>query len=109
ADWRTQASALSALIADVPADGADRSLAAALTSPSVVVPDGGEARREVRLSVTATEPAGRRLAVRLEAEAPAGWSLDLPRTVQLELPAEDRAVAVAELAVPVIIPADATD
>jgi predicted alpha-1,6-mannanase (GH76 family) len=109
ADWRTQASALSALIADVPVGGADRSLTAALTSPPVVVPDGTAARRELRLTVTATEPGGRQVAVRLEAEAPAGWRVELPRLLHLELPTEAGAVATAELTVPVTLPVDAPD
>ncbi|MGP5260371.1 glycoside hydrolase family 76 protein [Brachybacterium paraconglomeratum] len=109
ADWRTQASALSALIADVPVGGADRSLTAALTSPPVVVPDGTAARRELRLTVTATEPGGRQVAVRLAAESPVGWQVDLPRVLHLELPAEGGGVATAEVTVPVTLPADAPD
>ena len=109
ADWRTQASALSALIAAVPVGGADRSLTAALGAPPVVVPDGSAARRELRLSVTATEPYARQVAVRLEADAPAGWQVDLPRVLHLELPGGDGAVATAEVTVPVTVPADAPD
>lgn len=111
ADWRTQASALSALIADVPVDGAPRSLTASLTRPPVVIPDGVPSTREVELTVTATAAGARRVSARLTAEAPSGWSVDLPRAVDLELPAGHGDGEVARVAIPasVTVPPDAAD
>ncbi|WP_114853998.1 glycoside hydrolase family 76 protein [Brachybacterium sp. YJGR34] len=111
ADWRTQASALSALLAVVPADGATRSLSAALTSPPVVVPDDALAERELELTVGATAPGVGPVHVRLAADAPDGWEVATPRTLDLERPSDGGQDAVAEIAVPVTVtvPADAPD
>ncbi|ATG53426.1 glycoside hydrolase family 76 [Brachybacterium ginsengisoli] len=108
ADWRTQASALSALIADLPADGADSSLTAALTQPSVVIPDGEPTASSLQLEVTATTAAARKLVVHLEVEAPDGWIVDLASRIRLDLPGGDAVVAV-ELPLTVTIPPDAAD
>lgn len=109
ADWRTQASALSALIAEVPTGGADRSLTASLSQPPVVVPDGSTTQRELQLEVTVTAGSSRRAVVHLEAHAPAGWDVEIARRVHLDVPAGDGTVAVAELPVMVTIPPDAAD
>lgn len=109
ADWRTQASALSALIADLPLTGADRSLTAALTAPPVVVPDGRPAVRELPLTVTATAPGGRTVPIRLRAEAPEGWDVELPRFVRPDLPGQEGAVAIADLTLAVTVPPTAAD
>ena len=73
-DWRTQASALSALIAAVPSTPPTRSLSAT-TDPAlpVVMPATGAAthvKLTVQLQATGSEP----LQVALKATAPSGWT-----------------------------------
>ncbi|MGO2584340.1 MAG: glycoside hydrolase family 76 protein, partial [Brachybacterium tyrofermentans] len=53
-DWRTQASALSALIADLPQDGARRSLSASLSQAPVVMPDTDLMTVDLELHVAIT-------------------------------------------------------
>ena len=79
-DWRTQASALSALIAAVPSTPPTRSLSAT-TDPAlpVVMPATGAAthvKLTVQLQATGSEP----LQVALKATAPSGWTVTPSRS-----------------------------
>src|SRR5690606_1668119 len=75
-DWRTQASALSALIAAVPAETPERSLSATLgPARSVILPaDGETARLDLELTVQATGTEQRPVDVALEVAGPDGWT-----------------------------------
>lgn len=75
-DWRTQASALSALLAVLPATGAERrSLTAALAPTSAVVMPSARAngRQALTLTVAGTRPGV--ASVRLHPVAPDGWTV----------------------------------
>lgn len=79
-DWRTQASALSALIAAVPSTPPVRSLSAT-TDPAlpVVMPSTGAAthvKLTVNIQATGHEP----LQVAVRAAAPSGWAVTPPRS-----------------------------
>jgi predicted alpha-1,6-mannanase (GH76 family) len=81
-DWRTQASALSALIADVPPTRPVRSLSAT-TDPAlpVVMPATGSGTHlKVKVNVQATGPVGEQLPVVVQAAAPSGWSVTPARS-----------------------------
>ncbi|MGP9681213.1 MULTISPECIES: glycoside hydrolase family 76 protein [unclassified Brachybacterium] len=108
-DWRTQASALSALIADLPRSGARRSLSASLSRTPVVMPDGAPTVRQLDLEVAITSTASRPVRVHLEAEGPEGWTLDLAPSVDLEVPDAEGEPATVTIPVQITIPADATD
>ncbi|MGP5005634.1 glycoside hydrolase family 76 protein [Brachybacterium tyrofermentans] len=108
-DWRTQASALSALIADLPRSGARRSLSASLSRTPVVMPDGAPTVRQLDLEVAITSTASRPVRVHLAAEGPEGWTLDLAPSVDLEVPDAEGEPATVTIPVQITIPADATD
>ncbi|MBA8793290.1 putative alpha-1,6-mannanase (GH76 family) [Friedmanniella endophytica] len=76
-DWRTQASALSALIADVPQRAPKRSLAVTLdpAQPVVMPAKTGTTTVRTTVRVSATGPAGARLPVRVRLSAPGGWEV----------------------------------
>nr|WP_167218928.1 glycoside hydrolase family 76 protein [Kribbella shirazensis] len=81
-DWRTQASALSALIAAVPATPPVRSLSAT-TDPAlpVVMPATGSATQvKVTVNLQATGPVGDSIDVTVRAAAPSGWTVTPTRT-----------------------------
>jgi predicted alpha-1,6-mannanase (GH76 family) len=76
-DWRTQASALSALIAAVPVPPPVRSLSAT-TDPAqpVVMPATGSATHvKVQVDLQATGPADDPIQVAVRAAGPSGWSV----------------------------------
>ncbi|HEY9293176.1 MAG TPA: glycoside hydrolase family 76 protein [Microlunatus sp.] len=75
-DWRTQASALSALIADVPRRTPDRSLSATMdpAQPVIMPTAGADIKLAVDLAVSATALPAQRLDVRLDLTAPDGWT-----------------------------------
>ncbi len=75
-DWRTQASALSALVAVLPARGRDARAVTAALSPteSVLMTSSGAAATEaLTLSVAVSAPRDTR--VHLSASAPSGWTV----------------------------------
>ncbi|WP_210414703.1 glycoside hydrolase family 76 protein [Microlunatus elymi] len=74
-DWRTQASALSALIADVPRRTPARSLSATMDpAQPVIMPGNARTAITVDLAVTATATRSEKLNVRLDLTAPKGWT-----------------------------------
>ncbi len=81
-DWRTQASALSALIAAIPRPAPRRSLSATLAPAQPVVMPTGTGTTPIALSLTAaaTAPGPARLAVHVAAHAPAGWAVTPTRS-----------------------------
>jgi predicted alpha-1,6-mannanase (GH76 family) len=76
-DWRTQASALSSLIATVPRPAPQQSLSATMSpaQPVVMPATSGTTHLTVNLGVMATAPTGRPLGVHIATSAPAGWSV----------------------------------
>ncbi|MFC7374831.1 MULTISPECIES: glycoside hydrolase family 76 protein [unclassified Brachybacterium] len=110
-DWRAQASALSALIADLPEDGVDRSLSASLAQAPVVMPDGEPTQIQLDLNVAITSAHARRVHVRLEAQGPDGWELETDERVTLDVPksARDGQPVSAVVPVTVSLPPDAPD
>ncbi|MFC8798601.1 glycoside hydrolase family 76 protein [Promicromonospora sp. NPDC057138] len=109
-DWRTQASALSALIAAVPEDGPQRSLSATMSPAQLVVMPNPGAASQVRTTVrVAATPDNRPVRVDVRVSGPDGWTVDPARsTVDL---APTGAGAPARVSVPlgVTVPADAED
>lgn len=77
-DWRTQASALSALIAAVPEQAPGRSLSATLSpARTAFLPAAGEPTRvQLELGIQATGKAGRPLDGRIALDAPEGWTIE---------------------------------
>jgi predicted alpha-1,6-mannanase (GH76 family) len=110
-DWRTQASALSALIADIPVPAPKRSLAAT-TSPAqpVVMPAStGSTELRIDIGVSLTGPASKPVTVRVQVEAPDGWSVS-PTTGQITLRPKGSAQPVTgTFPVEVSVPANAAD
>lgn len=107
-DWRTQASAMSALIAAVPQKAPKRSLAAT-TSPAqpVVMPaDSGTSKLRIDVRISATGPA-KPMTARVRFDAPDGWTVS-PETDEVVLRPKGRAHPVeATVPVEVTIPASA--
>ncbi|ONI69946.1 glycoside hydrolase family 76 [Kribbella sp. ALI-6-A] len=110
-DWRTQASALSALIADVPARPPVRSLSATMTPAQPVVMAASASATHVKLvaRVQATAPAGQRIIADVRASAPEGWTVT-PRQATVTLRPKGNAVPVqAEVQLDVVIPGGTAD
>lgn len=108
-DWRTQASALSALIGDVPRWMPQESLAATMSpAQSVVMPAASGASPipiELRVSATGFLP----LQALATMEAPAGWDVS-PRATQLRLRPHGPALPVnGTIPLEVTVPSLATD
>jgi predicted alpha-1,6-mannanase (GH76 family) len=110
-DWRTQASALSALIADIPVPAPKRSLAAT-TSPAqpVVMPAAnGTTKLRVDIGVSGTGPASIPVKVGVAVEAPDGWTVS-PSTGTITLRPKSSARPVSgTFPVEVTVPATAED
>ncbi|MFF0271333.1 glycoside hydrolase family 76 protein [Kribbella sp. NPDC004536] len=110
-DWRTQASALSALLAAVPATPPVRSLSAT-TDPAlpVVMPATGSATHvKIKVGVQATGPVGDRTTAVVQAAAPSGWTVT-PAKATVTLTTRGNAVPVeTSVNVDVTIPADTAD
>jgi predicted alpha-1,6-mannanase (GH76 family) len=108
-DWRTQASALSALIAAVPAAPPTRSLSAT-TNPAlpVVMPATASATHvkvQVNLQATGTTP----LQVVVRPAAPAGWTVTPARTTVTLRPHGNAVPVQTSVDLDVTIPAGTTD
>ncbi|MEU0090589.1 glycoside hydrolase family 76 protein [Kribbella sp. NPDC006257] len=108
-DWRTQASALSALIAAVPSTPPTRSLSAT-TDPAlpVVMPATGAAthvKLTVQLQATGSEP----LQVALKAAAPSGWTVTPSRSTVTLRPHGIAVPAEVSVQMDVTIPAGTPD
>ncbi|GAA3089667.1 putative alpha-1,6-mannanase (GH76 family) [Kribbella aluminosa] len=110
-DWRTQASALSALLAAVPARPPVRSLSAT-TDPAlpVVMPaTGAGTHLKVTVDVQATGPAGDRITANVQAAAPSGWTVT-PARATVTLKTRGNAVPVHDaVQLDVTIPAGTPD
>jgi len=110
-DWRTQASALSALIADVPQETPRSSLSATMSPTQLVVMPSPGATSSLRadVQVAATSPGHRPVRVDLRADAPRGWAVDPARSrVRLE-PARGGTPARASVPLDVTVPVGAAD
>lgn len=110
-DWRTQASALSALIADIPRPAPQRTLSASMsTSQPVVMPNAtGTTKLTVNLSVAATDPAPIPLRANVSAAAPTGWSVSPARTTVTLHPHGSANPAQTSVPLTVTVPASAAD
>jgi predicted alpha-1,6-mannanase (GH76 family) len=110
-DWRTQASALSALLAAVPATPPVRSLSAT-TDPAlpVVMPATGSGTHvKVTVDVQATGPVDDRIQATVRAAAPAGWTVT-PAKANVTLRTRGNAVPVrTSVDLDVTIPAGTQD
>jgi predicted alpha-1,6-mannanase (GH76 family) len=108
-DWRTQASALSALIGDVPTPAPQESLAATMSpaQPVIMPPASGTTSIAINLGVSATGYFP--LHARASINAPSGWSVS-PPTTRVRLQPHGIAVPVSST-VPLIVtvPSTATD
>lgn len=108
-DWRTQASALSALIADLPEEGARRSLSASLSQAPVVMPDTDPMTVDLQLRVAITAAPARAIRVRLEIEGPDGWTYETEDHVSLETSESEGEPVLATVPVQVTVPAGAAE
>ncbi|HWD80092.1 MAG TPA: glycoside hydrolase family 76 protein [Kribbella sp.] len=110
-DWRTQASALSALIAAVPATPPVRSLSAT-TDPAlpVVMPaTGSSTHLKIKVDVQATGPVDDVTTAVVQAAAPSGWTVTPARST-VTLTTRGNAVPVdASVDLDVTIPAGTAD
>ncbi|MGC4942099.1 glycoside hydrolase family 76 protein [Kribbella sp. DT2] len=106
-DWRTQASALSALIAAVPARPPVRSLSATMTPAQPVVMAASADATKVKLTarLQATAPAGQRIAADVRASVPTGWTVTPRRATVTLRPKGNAGPAQAEVELEVAIPA----
>jgi predicted alpha-1,6-mannanase (GH76 family) len=110
-DWRTQASALSALLAAVPTTPPVRSLSAT-TDPAlpVVMPATGSATHvKVTVDIQATGPVGDRIQAVVRGAGPSGWTVT-PATATVALRTRGNAVPVHDsVQLDVTIPAGTAD
>nr|BFF17163.1 hypothetical protein GCM10025730_06840 [Promicromonospora thailandica] len=110
-DWRTQASALSALIADVPQEAPGRSLSATTAPDQLVVMPSPGTTSAVRtaVQVAATSDHGRPTRVDVRVTGPRGWAVRPART-RLVLPTTGSGTpARATVPLDVTIPAGTAD
>ncbi|SDT12163.1 glycoside hydrolase family 76 protein [Microlunatus soli] len=110
-DWRTQASALSALIAAVPEPAPTRSLAATMdpAQPVVMPAATGATRIKINLGVSGTAAGKRPMQVTADVTGPKGWQIT-PKSSSVALRTDgSRTPAYGSIAVDVTVPADAAD
>lgn len=110
-DWRTQASALSALIAAVPETRPSHSLSATLSpAQPVVMPTADDPTRlDLDLGVAATARSSRPLDVRVAVDGPDGWTIT-PDRERIRLHPDGTAEPAEEsLPVDVTVPAGVED
>ncbi|MGW5360941.1 glycoside hydrolase family 76 protein [Actinopolymorpha pittospori] len=109
-DWRTQASALSALIATVPVPAPMRSLAATASpaQPVVMPASSGSTKVTINIGVSATGPASRPVTARVRVKAPDGWTVS-PSTGKVILHPRGSEPVSGTFAVQVTVPATAED
>ncbi|TDD26549.1 glycoside hydrolase family 76 [Kribbella turkmenica] len=110
-DWRTQASALSALIAAVPALPPVRSLSATMTpAQPVVMPASGSATHvELVAGLQATAPAGQTIEADVRASGPAGWTVTPTQSTVTLRPNGSAVPARGSIELDVAIPAGTPD
>ena len=108
-DWRTQASALSALIGDVPAWMPRESLAATLTPAQPVIMPSASAASPIPLQLQVSATGFFPLHALASIDVPAGWDAS-PRATQLRLHPHGTALPVSgTTALQVTVPSLATD
>ncbi|MFI7066352.1 glycoside hydrolase family 76 protein [Kribbella sp. NPDC050124] len=110
-DWRTQASALSALIAAVPTPAPTRSLSATVTpAQPVVMPATGSATHvELQAGLQATAPAGQSITADVRASGPSGWTVTPSRKTVTLRPSGNAVPARTTVDLDVAIPAGTPD
>ncbi|TCO35425.1 glycosyl hydrolase family 76 [Kribbella steppae] len=110
-DWRTQASALSALIAAVPALPPVQSLSAAMTpAQPVVMPASGSATHVALVAgLQARAPAGQVIKTEVRATGPTGWTVTPSRATVTLRPTGNAVPARANVELDVAIPAGTPD
>ena len=110
-DWRTQASALSALVAAIPRPAPDRSLSATMSpaQPVVMPVKSGPTQLALSLRVAATAPDSASLDVQVRTAAPAGWTVAPARTTVTLNPRGSADPAQATVPLNVTVPANAAD
>ena len=110
-DWRTQASALSALIADIPQETPRRSLSATMSPTQLVMmPSPGVASSvHTEVEVAATSPGRRPVRVDVRVSGPDGWTVN-PALDRVVLdPAGDGTPARTSVPLDVSVPPDTED
>lgn len=108
-DWRTQASALSALIAQVPWHAPNRSLSATVSpaQPVVMPAKSGSTKLHLQVAVSATAPGWQSVSAQVKVAGPSGWTIT-PSTGHVTLrPRGSAYPATRTLALDVTIPAGA--
>jgi predicted alpha-1,6-mannanase (GH76 family) len=110
-DWRTQASALSALIADVPQDAPSRSLSATMSPTQLVVmpSPGATSSARTEVEVAATSEGRRPVRVDVRVSGPDGWTVDPARSRVRLVPPGDGTPARASISLDVTVPANTPD
>ncbi|GAA4212601.1 glycoside hydrolase family 76 protein [Actinocatenispora rupis] len=110
-DWRTQASALSALIAAVPTPAPRWSLSATLSpaTPVVIPASGGPTTVDLDLSVAATSPGPVPMTATVGVTGPDGWTVTAARRSVSLRPNGSATPATGTVPVRVQVPADAAD
>ena len=108
-DWRTQASALSALIGDVPIPMPTASLAATLSPAQPVIMPAAAGATVIAIDLGATATGFLPLQTLVSIDVPAGWNAT-PRAAQLRLQPHGNAVpASGTLPLSITVPSAATD
>ncbi len=108
-DWRTQASAMSALIGDVPALTPQESLAATMSPAQPVVMPSASGPTTIAIDLNASATGFFPLQVRTSIDAPAGWNV-IPRATMMRLLPHGNAVPASDtLPLQLTVPSAATD
>jgi predicted alpha-1,6-mannanase (GH76 family) len=108
-DWRTQASALSALVGDVPIPTPQVSLAATLSPAQPVIMPAASGATTIALDLDASATGFFPLQARVTVDAPAGWSVS-PQATMLRLQPQGSAIpAHASTPLTLTVPSSATD
>ena len=110
-DWRTQASALSALIADVPQEAPRRSLSATMSPAQLVVMPSPGATSALQTEVQVAATAERRRPVRVDVRAtgPDGWRVTPARSRVTVVPGAGGTPGRASVPLAVAVPAGTAD
>jgi predicted alpha-1,6-mannanase (GH76 family) len=110
-DWRTQASALGALIADIPRPAPERSLSATVSPAQPVLMPAASETTPLKLSmgVAATAPGPDPLQVHVSTDAPAGWTATAAQPTITLHPRGSADPAQASVPLNVTVPASAKD
>ncbi|MDO1527887.1 glycoside hydrolase family 76 protein [Fulvimonas sp. R45] len=108
-DWRTQASALSALIGDVPAHPPQASLAATMTPAQPVIMPAASGASPIAIDLGVSATGWLPVLANASIQAPAGWSAS-PASAQLRLRPRGTAYPVSgTIPLQIAVPALATD